>query len=348
MPTLFDKLEKKLSGASNDVQLFAPQQAGIAGALRAKSGKGPGGGGVPAASNLGEQSAIGSAQSTLQQGAANAAIAGAKLGVAADTQAQKIAGAEAALANQASQANKALATQAQASGEQIQAQQDQAMAGLRADESRKVELLNHQASSQLKQLAADRGLTVDNLFRDFDFSERELAFRKDAARLEQLGFMMAMQDRAYLDELNRIGIERDLTDRIAYAEEMQNTIFGQNMSMVIDDLGFRRKLGDNQREWDRVLASMDLESAMAIAAAQARDANTTAMWSGGGAAVKAGIDYAVKKPAKSPTPTQDYKNYQGTGGELTQEEYEDKYGTETPTGGYQTDTAGTGSMGEMS
>ncbi len=229
MPTLFDELQKKL-GVSSTPALAAPQQQTIQNVLSAKSGKQTSGTGAPGASNLGEQSAIQQGQAASAQQAVQGAAQGAAIGAAADAQASKTATAKSALDSNATIANDALATAGSVATQQRGAAEAAATDSANFQEGQQTEVINVKADQALRQLAADHDLTVDNIFRDFHKSEQDLAFRKDAAELEQRGFLLAMRDKSYIDELNRIGSERDLSDKLNFKEEMNRVVLGDQAS----------------------------------------------------------------------------------------------------------------------
>lgn len=292
MTTLFESLQKKLS--SPDSPLLAPRQDTIASALRAKTGKATTSS-TPKASNLGEQVALDQGATALAQQGQAGAVQAQGLGAAAEQQADSQATAQRGLEAQGSMAQSALATQATAAAEQTAAQQQQALQSIGFNEAQKVDLLNANADQKLRELAGERGLSIDNIFREFARSEAELVFRRDAAELEQTGFLLSMRDKSYVDELNRIATERDLNDKMNYKDEMTRLVMGDELDKLMDELDFKRGLNANQREWDQRLASISEESALAIAQAAVRDEQRRTMVEGIGNTAKAGIDIYSKQ-----------------------------------------------------
>lgn len=294
--SLFDTLQKKLG---EEPAQLAPQQKSLQASLRAKSGKATAAGG-PAASNMGEQTTMAAGQTALDQGAQSGALQGVQIGQAATAQQQQADQAQANLASQGQLAREGMAAQRAGATEQIAHNQEQGLGAVAFNEEQRVEMFNATADSKLRELASERNLSVDNIFRDFERSSKDLAFRKDAAELEQLGFTLSMRDKAYMDELNRIGAELDLKDKMNFQDEMTRVLMGEETSMLMDDLGFKSGLNADQRTWNEQLASMDLDAAMSLAAATTKDEMNQMMWQGGAEAVKTGTAAYYKYGDHSP------------------------------------------------
>ncbi len=325
MPTLFDSLSKNLTSQAASPPMFAPQQADVASGLRAKSGKAPTSSTAPKASNVGESAATGLATATVDAAAGNSALAGAKVENAAQTQQAKIDAADATLASQTRSAQAQQAQQAQLAGESTQATEQMATSQNLVQEQLKIAQINNSADQTLRSLAAEKETSVDNIFQGFESSEKELLYRRDASELEQIGFNLAMRDRAYVDEINRIGAERDLNDKLNFKAEMQDLVLGTELSNAMDEMGFKTKLNASQREWDYYIASIDVESAERLASAAVQDAGRMAMIGATGSLAKAGTDgYSAKEKGAFDS---DYQNYRQSGGRESYANYNTQYDT---------------------
>ena len=307
MSTLFESLQAKL-GNNDELTPLASQQKTIAESLRAKSGKAAATSG-PAASSIGEQATQAAAQTGMAQQRQAGQLAASGIAGQAEAQAEKIATAKSALASNERVAQQGLARQGQGASEQLAGQEEMALGQSAFNETQRVEMVNVTADQKFRELASELGMSTDNIFREFERSNKELAFRQDGARIEQVGFMLAMRDKAYLDELNRIGIERDLTDKLNYKEDMQRLVWGQELSLMMDDLGFKTKLNANQREWNDTLARIDLSTALKLARSTLADEQQSQMISGTGNLAKAGIDAYYKDWDTAPAAEQ--PSYEG-------------------------------------
>jgi len=297
MKTLFESLQEKLNAPQAPL---AAQQKSLESVVAAKGGKATTGVG-PASSSVGEQEALAIGQGAMGQQDTQAKLAGTQLATTAQQQGQAFKTAESEIAAQAAAGHDQLDTQKQLALEDRSATASMSKEKLEHEETMRTTAIVVASDQKLRELASEKGMSMDNIFRDFETSNKELLFRRDAAQLEQYGFMLFMRDKEYNDEISRIGRERDLTDTLNFQEESQRLILGENLSMVGMDLGFKRALNANQREWNEYLNNMSGADLMSVANAQAKDDAQAAQWAGGGAAAKGGLDYAVKKEAASDT-----------------------------------------------
>ena len=291
MATLFDNLNKA------PTPLTQPQDQ-IAKTLAAKSGKAVTG--APKIQSL----AANVAQA--QVGAANR-----QQSLAEDTQAQAATQAQQNLTQQTNLAQQKLdvgtalqraqmATQRVATTEGLQAQRANTLTSLRANETTQIAQTAARADRALRELTTNRNLTVNDLLADKERSDKDLAFRKDAAELEQIGFLLSLRDKDYLAELDRIGRTRQLTDDIQWNEEKNRIVFGTELDRLRDDLTFKRVLNADRRTYESELAQMDINWALEVANAAIAQANNQAMIEGGTQAVQAGVDYYAGRKPQAP------------------------------------------------
>ena len=291
MPNLLDQLNKGLNATP------APQQKQAEQVLKAKKGKATVASG-PSGSSLAENQVLaqaGAAQEQLRVQGVDAASAIDAQADQVETQ-KRLATQE--LDNKEQNFNRNLANQTTDTRESVESREEQVLSSLSAAEMRKTNEINNLADNQLKTLASQRQLALDDIFSSFEQSKKELEFRKDAAELEQLGFLMAMNDAAYVDELQAVAKERNLMDDQAYREEMLTVTLGDNFKNFLDEMGFREFYNEQGRINESELAKIDINSALQMAAAAARDANNQAIVGGIMGAGKAGMDYWVKEEEK--------------------------------------------------
>lgn len=265
---LFDKLTQQQP-------LQPSNQSAIEKVLQAKKGRV--GGQTTGSLNIAEQGIQAETQGQMRQQAAAGGVQQAGLAQDAQQQQQQLA-----LQQQAQQQKGELATagiesqaarQQRAISSQEQMQRQDLDAGLR----RKIDLMNSKANQALSNLSAEYGLNSDDIFSSFKRENVALEARRDAVQLEQLGHVLALRDRAYLDELNRVGERRKLYDKANWEREKRGVIYGENLSRVMDDLGFRRGEDIKDRNFQEQVAYMDLDTALKMSIQAAKDANTTAM-----------------------------------------------------------------------
>ncbi len=289
MATLFDSLQKKLNG-DDEENTLAPEQGSLAAALTAKGGK-AGAATGPAASTVGESTATAAGTSALDQGRQTGQLMGAQVGAQAGAEAAAAKTAAAGSAAAQREQAQTLATQAAGAQATVTQGEQQATSQINAKESLNVDQINAKADDTIRQLAADKSMSVDNIWREFTASSQDLAFRKDAAKIEEIGFTMAMRDKAYVDELNRIGAERQLTDKLNFQDESNRIQMGDALDQTMGQIQFKEALNADQRAWDIKLAQMSDEAAVMLAQAAISDAGKNQEISGAGEVMKAGINY---------------------------------------------------------
>jgi hypothetical protein len=231
-------------------------------------------------------------------------LAGAQLGAAAEAQKSQQRLQERGLEQQGQLGREQLATQGQISYDQLKAGEEQAKLKRTAEENMKLDQIQQGATQKLRELTSQRKLELDDMFTAFQQSNQELEFRKDAADLEQLGFTLAMTDRAYLDELNRVGRERQLVNDMRFREELASITFGANVAALADDLGFMEDLNASQRVWEKELTEMNANDKIDLARAMVRDQARRNQWTGAGTAATAvATHYAGQTAETKPAAT---------------------------------------------
>lgn len=155
-------------------------------------------------------------------------------------------------------------------------------------------------------------IQLDRILSELEQNKGALNQERQQMALEQAGFLMAMQDKQYVDTLLDIGRRRNLDDATQFRIEMQNMTFGGNIDFLRQKLGQQDIMAVNDREFQRALSDMTLEEAIKIAdletahamtandlrtgalstaaSQQARAANTQATYAGIGQGVSAGVE----------------------------------------------------------
>lgn len=199
------------------------------------------------------------------------------------------------LAQQGTMASKEMAAQGLIARQQIEGQAELAGLDRNAKENLVRQQIENNSFKTLAQLSSDYGITINDIFSKFERSTQELDLRKDAAELEEIGFHLAMADRAYLDELTRIGAERRLHDKHQFQVEITRTILGDRQAELLKQLGFNEELGQMERDWNKEMANLGLTSKLELARAAIDQANQKQIWESGVEIVTAGLDYQAKQ-----------------------------------------------------
>lgn len=289
---LIDALQKRLKSRPQATPI-ASQQEQIQKTLAAGTGKAIEAGG-PGASHIGEQVAIGGTQAAEKQIQLQGQQIAASLGQAKKELEEKKKLTSQQLAQKQAISEAALAQKQALGVQEIDTQQELNTKRIQAAETQQIKKINNSAIQGLKQLASTRKVTIDNIFKSFEFETKELEFRKDAAKLEQVGFLLAMRDEAYIQELNRIGTERNLREQLEFDAELQSILLGDQTQALLDELGFQRSYNQSEREFKIKMANIDIESAIKLAAQQIDHANRIAIAEGAIEATKGGAEAYYK------------------------------------------------------
>jgi hypothetical protein len=254
-----------------------PQQKGIEQVLRQKTGKARRRKG-PAASGLQEQQAITAGRQAIKEQTFADRLADVQFRSKEQALAEQQALQEQQAKQQQEIAQQRLSAEAAMTREGIRAGEEEAQIKREASTKSKTKDLNVKAESQLRDMASQRGVQLDNLFAQYQFDTADLEDRQDAAQLEQQAFMLAMQDRKYLEELDRIGKERQLQNDMRFSEELNSIVMEQNLNNLLDNLNFKVGRDVKARDFNEQLGQINIDMAIDIAKASTRDAMERQKW----------------------------------------------------------------------
>lgn len=173
--------------------------------------------------------------------------------------------------------------------------------------------LGQRARSQTQQTEqAQTQLTQQRQSAENDFSRRatkiskelarkrgELDYQKDGAKLEELGFNLALQDQQYLHELQLEGRKNRLTNDLSFEYQLQKTIFGDMQELFGDKLSLQGMLAMNDREFETQLARLGIKDAKKAWELEKETAKTKALY-GAGADAVTGIMGMTSGPTSTP------------------------------------------------
>jgi hypothetical protein len=260
----------------------------------AGAGKATGPRGTPRASGLGAAAATGQIKAAQARADLERKMVTGELQQQQQQQIQQDQMARAQQQQQARMAQAGMATQAQIQRGQMAGEAERARMQRQAQEEMRLNAIDNAAQQSLQKMAADKGVAVDDLLHTLEYSDKELELRRDAAEIEQIGFGMAMQNRQYLAEQNRIGRLRQLEDQQAWQTEMADLYSGWQVTDTLDQIGWQAAYNEKQRDFDYRLAGMNANMALQLAQAEIKAANQKAMIQAGTEAMTAGIKYGAK------------------------------------------------------
>lgn len=132
-------------------------------------------------------------------------------------------------------------------------------------------------------------LQTQQLLNDLQRDRDTLDMRKDGARLEQLASNLRLQDKQYVDNLQREGQKRRLDNSLQFNEALTQSIFDDNQKLLEKNLDGQSVLNANDREFRKALAQMGADDAYSMFREQQKAAQQQQMWQSLGALTTAGI-----------------------------------------------------------
>jgi hypothetical protein len=132
-------------------------------------------------------------------------------------------------------------------------------------------------------------LKIDSTLKELERNKGQIDMNKEGARLEQLGAALRLQDKQYVDNLQREGQLARLSDDNAFREAALRSTMGDKMQIINKSIDNNAVFNDNSREFSRKVATIDIDSAYQMFNADMAAQKQQALYSGGGALLKAGI-----------------------------------------------------------
>ena len=308
---IMDIIKKRRQGGPAAVSaedVATHQQAGATG----KVGRSTGG---PKMSNVGSQLAAQQGQAQLgaiqTQGMAQTQALGAaekaqdaQFKLAGSQQDQKLAGQQAGLA-----------AQTRITNSQRAAQEEMAVKQMTQQEKLQGAEMNQRYSDALHNLAAERGITEQQIFGEIARNRDQLSLDKKQSFLSQTAHVMAMSDKKYTDEIRRVGDMYNFKDQLNFKMESQRLAFGQDYALLNQQFNMQSLANTEQREFQEEMANMSLDTALALAGQAAKEQAYKSILTGMTGAVTAYSSYGGGE--SSPDNTAGYGAGQGTSAPTT-------------------------------
>lgn len=180
------------------------------------------------------------------------------------------------------------------------AQQASLQAQQRGQEQRGVEQQFAQQKAELTEQDISSQETyqrqVEATLKDYERNIKILDVTKQGAKIEQMGFQLRLSNQNYIMQLKDAAARDRITNSLAFNEALQRTIFADEIDLISSDLDFRMLLKADDAEFQKMLARIDIDTALAIASSQAKDTAAQQTVSGVNQLIQAGATYASSKP----------------------------------------------------
>lgn len=159
---------------------------------------------------------------------------------------------------------------------------------------------NTQLSEQRIGMQEQFNTQLKGIMQDYRNQLTGLNLSKDKARMEQVGFMLRLGNQQYIDQLEQEGRKSRLDNSVSFNEELQRSIFADELDLFSSSMEFRNYLFADARDSQRQLSEIDIDFAMQIAGAENRAASGQMMWSGIGTVAGKAAEYYTPKEQAAP------------------------------------------------
>ena len=187
---------------------------------------------------------------------------------------------------------------------QEQARQIQAGAQLQQAEQTQQLKFNLEEMDE-KQVNASQELMNRSLLilQDFEQGRAKLDLGKDKAKMEQALFGMRLSNKKYTDQLEIQGRKRRLDNAVQFKEALTEALFRDERDLLQSDITFKRALAGEERDFDKLLANMDLETALRLASTESEATQIAQIASGAKSIISGTLEYAATEKKEKPNGT---------------------------------------------
>lgn len=182
--------------------------------------------------------------------------------------------------------------------------QNQGQQAQQAQQTQTTNLQTQDVEQQRKFDTIQNKMKTNQLMSEFERNKGSIDLARDKSQLEQLGFQLRLQDKGYLDNLQREGNTRRLGDQQEFNEALADSVLGDQRQLLEKGLGNKSILDADDREFKKSLANMDSAYAYDMFRKDQSAAKERAMWSGIGGLATAGVGAygSMSKPAPGAAP----------------------------------------------
>lgn len=205
-----------------------------------------------------------------------------------------VGGPATALSTQQEQA--ALAQTAQQMQPVEAAAQTQAMA--QEQQAREVEQRAGQQQAEIAQTRAankmQTQLRTDQLLQELEQGRGRIDLAKYQSNLEQVAFNLRLDNKEYVDNLQREGERARLNDRLQFEKQLALSTLAGNKELLERQLGNKSVLSASDREFSKRMAEMGVQNAWQIINNDIKATREAGQWSAIGGLIQTGISAAGK------------------------------------------------------
>lgn len=160
--------------------------------------------------------------------------------------------------------------QKQAMEEQTQVSQEAAAKEVELDQQRKAQELEAAAegmrlNEQALTMKQNFQQKAESLVSEYLQNMKKIETQRDQAKMEVASFLLRLSNDKYLNNLKVHGAKARLENNLKFNEELQRSIWSDEIELLNGDLNFKSLLRADERQFERDVANIDLNTAIALA-----------------------------------------------------------------------------------
>lgn len=146
-------------------------------------------------------------------------------------------------------------------------------------------------------------MRTESLLNDMERQNKQLSLEKDRASLEQVASGLRLQDKQYIDNLQREGAKQRLDNQMEFNKTLTDQIMGDNQDLLQKRLNNKSVLDASDRDFNKAMANMDINTAWDIFNNDMAAQKQRAIYGAAGALTTAGIGaYGTYSTSKANAP----------------------------------------------
>lgn len=165
-------------------------------------------------------------------------------------------------------------------------------------------------AGQQQESSLRNRIQTESVLRGLEQGRAELGEKERQQGLEVAAANLRLQDARYVDNLRREGERARLQEDISFTEQLQKSIFEDNMAIQKLRIKNQSLLDVNEREFEKAMAKMGYSEAISAARDNLKADSQRALISGGAGLISTGIQAAGQY--KSGGLSQGYQSYLDT------------------------------------
>lgn len=157
-----------------------------------------------------------------------------------------------------------------------------------ATQNQKVEEATQEVGQARQLNTLQNKVKTDQILGDLERSKGEIDVNRQNAALEQVGTNLRLQNSQYIDQLKNEGTRARLQDAASFNDSLAKSIFQDQASVLQEQLGNKSILDATDREYNRLLSKMDVETAYEVFKQDQKTKIEKARWEGFGSVIGMG------------------------------------------------------------